>query len=396
MARKRTPYPANHSRRLRVVAVALGIGAFIATSGAVHAKQPGELPSNVKLQQWETKPQGGWITGALNSNNSDYVEGQVVPFRLEIPANVNADSYQFSVCRNYEDGTRRGYLYHAPFNTDRPADPGGTISSTQDGFAAVNATLDSVADAGGQGICKSGDREAAVTITKNEGIAYVLWGGHLAAPDDPGVGAGNSAAYWPGASLHMKLLSPSKDVAIQTCIGPSTPTSTYTAAVTTTATVTSSATVTGTVTVTTTPASSPTPVPPATNTPTPTNTATSTATATPTPVDTATPPPGDSPTPTPTTATPPAVRSATPTSTAAPATATASGTAAAATATPTRVSEQAGASTQPRLLPATGTCGNSSGGGNLWLPLLLAGIAMAAAGAAGGIWFVRRGQAAPA
>ena len=371
----------NHIWSLRLAAIGLGLAALLATSGAVHATEPGNLPSSVKLQQWETKPHGGWITGALNSINSDYIEGQVVPFRLEIPANVEAGPYQFTVCRNYEDGTRRGYLYHAPFDTDRPADPGGAISSTQDGFAAVNATLDSVADAGGQGACKSGDREAAVVITKNEGIAYVVWGGHLASPDDPGVGPGNSAAYWPGASLHMKLLSPSKDVAIQTCIGAGTPTSGFTATVTRTATVTGSATATATVTATATPLPSSTPVPE--------------ATATPPPADTATPQPTDTATPHPATATASRTAStpaeATHTPTATPAAPTASATAA--TATQTRISEQAGASTQPRLLPATGDCGDTSGSSSLWLPLLLGGIVVAAAGAGGGIWLLRHNHA---
>lgn len=40
-------------------------------------------------------------------------------------------------------------------------------------------------------------------------------GGHLAAPSDSGVGEGNGASQFPGGSLHMKLLSPSKDASIQ-------------------------------------------------------------------------------------------------------------------------------------------------------------------------------------
>ena len=51
-----------------------------------------------------------------------------------------------------------------------------------DGFSAVNATIDTVADSGAQGGCKAGDREVVVTITKQTGDAYVLWGGHLASP----------------------------------------------------------------------------------------------------------------------------------------------------------------------------------------------------------------------
>jgi hypothetical protein len=227
------------------------------------------LPSSVKLEQWETQPDGGWITGALQKNNSDYMEGEAVPFRLEIPSKIDAGSYQFSVCRNYEDGSHRGYLYIAPYNTDRPAEPGGTIGSSVDGFSAVNATIDTVADSGAQGGCKAGDREVIVTITKQTGDAYVLWGGHLAAPLDPGVGAGNGAASWPGASLHMKLSEPSKDLPIDTCGPRTTPTAIITATSTLlphTATVLATSTSTVAPTHTSTPVQSAT-VPPATGTP---------------------------------------------------------------------------------------------------------------------------------
>ena len=366
-----------------LAAVALGIGVAVATSSGVHAAGPGTLPSSVKLEQWKTKPQGGWTTGALNHNNSDYFEGEVVPFRLTIPSKVGAGSYQFSVCRNYDNGARRGYLYHAPFNTDRAADPGGTIGSTQDGFSAVNATLDSVTDVGGRGACKAGDREAIVVITKSGGTSYVLWGGHLASPADPGVGEGNSAAYWPGASLHMKLSTPSKDVAIQTCTSGATATPAITPSWTPTAAHTATAIVTATVAVTVTqPPAEPsqTPAPPATNTPSTEPTTTpqpATATATPTPTGTVTP--------TPTEETPPKHATNTPT-----VAATATASAAAATATPTRVSQQAGVGAQPRQLPATGTCGDSSSGSSTWLPLLVSGLAAALLGAAGTLWFVRR------
>jgi hypothetical protein len=397
MLKRHTASARSRSRRtFRVLAALAAVALTLLTMGStVRAGAPPNLPSNVQLEQWETKPAGNWITGSLNANNSDYIEGQVVPFRLVIPSNIDAGSYGFSVCRNYEDGERRGYLFHAPFNTDRAADPGGTIVSTQDGFSAVNATLVSVTDVGGRGDCKAGDRQEIVSIEKNAGAAYVLWGGHLAAPDDPGVGAGNSAAFWPGASLHMKLMSPSKDVAIQTCTGLATPTPgiTSTAVITPPATNTSvppthtttpppstdtpvaaTATQPPTSTSTPVPPATDTPIPPATETPAPGNTPTAAA-ASATPVNTATAtqiPSGSQ-----TTNTPAAVRTPTPTSTSAAATAT-------------RISEQAAAGMQPRQLPSTGTCSTAPDAGTPWLPLTLVLAALVIAGTGAGFWFAQR------
>jgi len=390
--------------------VALGLAGLTAlvASASLQAAGPENLPSNVKLEQWETQPQGNWITGALNENNSDYAEGETVPFRLVVPQQVDPGTYEFSVCRNYDDGERRGYLYHSPFDEDRPADAGGAIASTQDGFAAVNATLDAVTDLGARGACKAGDRETTVVITKGDGIAYVLWGGHLASPADSGVGAGNGAAFWPGASLHMKILAPSKDVAIQTCTGLATPSVTYTstAAMTTTASVTATAFMATSTAVS---SATSTPPPEATGTAAPADTATSTAvptatpgpnatatvsarnTPTPTPANTSTPTPGDTTTPAPSATTTPRIP-APATTIAAARTATPSPAAAGATSVPTRTSQQRAAA-EPRQLPGTGTC---AGGGNDSLSRLaaflggLAVAAVAAAAATGGLWMFRR------
>ena len=259
------------------------------------------LPSNVQLEQWKTIPaSGGWITGNLGTHNSDYQEGEAVPFRLDIPPGIDAGTYEFSVCRNYENGAKRGYLFLDPFNTSRAADPGGTISSSSGPFSGVNAAIDSVNEVGGQGACQAGDRQTIVQITKGAGQAYVLWGGHLASPLDPGVGAGNGASSWPGSSLHMSTI-PSKDVQINpsaiipvatptpTPTDTPTPTATSTATNTPTATSTPTSTATNTATPTNTPTSTRTSTPTSTSTATSTPTSTSTATATSTPTPTSTP-----------------------------------------------------------------------------------------------------------
>jgi hypothetical protein len=140
---------------------------------------------------------------------------------LEIGDKVDPGSYEFSVCRDYQNGTKRGYLFLDAFNTNRAADPGpgGTPTPPYKGFSGVNATIDSVEDSGdcgGEGGVVG--KETIVQITKGAGQAYVLWGGHLASPLDPGVGDGNGASSWPGASLHMRV---NEDLAIKPeAIGP--------------------------------------------------------------------------------------------------------------------------------------------------------------------------------
>jgi len=178
------------------------------------------LPSSVGLQQWETKPAADWVNGNLGANNSDYSEGETVPFQLDVGGlSTGGNPYTFSVCRDFSNGTKRGYLFLAPFNTSRLADPSGTITSTSGPISGVSVTINSVTEVAGQGACNAGQRETIISINSGgAATAFVLWGGHLASPIDifetQQVGAGNGAASFPGSSLHMSLLSPSKDRSI--------------------------------------------------------------------------------------------------------------------------------------------------------------------------------------
>ena len=116
---------------LGLVQLALGPG-----KGA-QATPPADpaLPSGgVQLFQWSDEdvdldnPEPGvaeWQTGDLNSGNSEYHEGEVVPFRLDIGPGIDAGPYQFSVCRDFSRGTKKAYLFLDDFNTDRKI-PAGT------------------------------------------------------------------------------------------------------------------------------------------------------------------------------------------------------------------------------------------------------------------------------
>jgi len=170
-----------------------------------------------KLEQWKTKPTGNWITGALIPGNSDYGEGEVVPFRLDVGGLPITDNpYTFSICRDYKNGANFGYLYLEPYDTSRSADSGG-FTITNGPFSGVNVTITSYNEVGGPGVCNANEYETQVTLLSTGAeTAYVLWGGHLASPIDPGVGAGNGASSFPGGSLHMSIEPASKDLSIQT------------------------------------------------------------------------------------------------------------------------------------------------------------------------------------
>ncbi|MGH8974095.1 MAG: DUF5979 domain-containing protein, partial [Acidimicrobiia bacterium] len=176
------------------------------------------LPSDVRLEQWSLSGVDSWTTGNLGSG---YAEGDTVPFRLDVTAAGNG-TFEFTVCRDFQDGTSFGYLFLDPFNTTVSPDlEGATITDSLGDFtgAGTGATVDvvSVVDNNVQNGCMPGERATDVQITisglAGTDEAFVLWGGHLASPLDPGVGAGNGASSFQGSSLHMSLLSPSKDLA---------------------------------------------------------------------------------------------------------------------------------------------------------------------------------------
>ena len=120
----------------------------------------------------------------------------------------------------------RGYLFLDEYNTTvspligapitDPALPGEIFTGAADGNATV--TINSFNETLMQGACGAGEHATTVDVTvaflSGSEVAYVLWGGHLAKPTDPGVGAGNGAGSFPGSSLHMGLASPSKTASI--------------------------------------------------------------------------------------------------------------------------------------------------------------------------------------
>jgi hypothetical protein len=194
-----------------------------ATSGTATTTFTDSIPNNVSMVTWRTSGSGAWIQGTLNANNSNYKEGETVPFRIELGTlATSGNPYSAAICRDYQTGTVFGYTQLLPFNTSRAATPGGTITSSSAAgvwpagtFQGVGITITGVTETGGPGACGSTQRETIVTFNASgSGPNYLLWGGRLSTPTDPGVGFGNSASFYPGGSLQMRLESPDKTAGI--------------------------------------------------------------------------------------------------------------------------------------------------------------------------------------
>ncbi len=189
------------------------------------------LPSNVVLEQW-TDVNMNWVTGDLGlngANASTYKEGETVPFRLDVTT-AGEGTFNFSVCRDFSDGSIRGYLGLTPVTTSRLPLIGAAITSSASAGqpftgAALGGTvtIDSSHEVGGPGACGPNQHETQVQITVAGAVpgvaplaAYVLWGGRLASPADAGVGPAHGASHFHGGSLSMQLLSPAKNRSIKT------------------------------------------------------------------------------------------------------------------------------------------------------------------------------------
>jgi len=208
-------------RLTSVLAVTGILSALLITGMAAPAQAAQPLPSSIGFEQWD-RTSNTWVPGELNMV---YNEGEVVPFRIDVTG-IPAGQYQVSICRTFmnNQGTAFGYNFLAPYNTTvnptigNGATPTNTVGPVTGAAAGPGtATIDSVTEVGGQGACKlATQRETIVvfTITGTPTAAYVLFGGHLAAPTDEGVGVGHGASQVMGSSLHMELLTPAKALPI--------------------------------------------------------------------------------------------------------------------------------------------------------------------------------------
>ena len=211
------------SRRRRWVTGAvgaLGAGGLI-FGGLARAASPSDVVGSVRLDVW-ADAHGGWLGEELSVSGaagSAYGEGQTVPFRLDLTA-AGAGTFDVSVCRAHADGAE-WVLSLDSYMTSRtpPIAPGAVVTEEAGGSeqpftgAAVGGSvhIDAVTEVGGPGACGPGWRETQVRVTITGAAsgaspvgAYVLWGGRLASPADPGVGPGHGASQFPGG-ISMRL-----------------------------------------------------------------------------------------------------------------------------------------------------------------------------------------------
>jgi hypothetical protein len=239
-ARRRGPSP--HV----LVAAAVAIFALSAVSMASAAASSVNLDQCANL----TSP-CSWQNGDLNSNNSAYAEGKVVPFRLAIEG-LTAGTHTIHINYDFTSGGHEAYDFLATYNATETVDPcsagGGGVSSLCPSLPAPNvqafpsdpftvtdgAFSASVAGAeafsgvsrnltmyGGTitsivGPTHTGSTAAnstgdfLVTFSTTGSAAFFLWGGHLAqsaywfgSVGGPADGAGEIT----GAPWHMRTLN---------------------------------------------------------------------------------------------------------------------------------------------------------------------------------------------
>jgi len=218
-ARRSGPQSGRWPRLISVIA-SVGILSGAVTIAVGSPAGAATLPADVKFEQWKIST-SAFTTGSIVN---EYTEGQVVPFRLDV-SKVADGTYTFSVCRDFTTNppsSVRGYLVLAPYNATVTPVIGAPITSTVGNFSGAanggTVTVNSATEVNAQGACTNAgelETQVSVTIAGSPTDAFVVWGGHLAAPTDAGVGPGNGASQFSGASLHLELNEPSKTLPIQ-------------------------------------------------------------------------------------------------------------------------------------------------------------------------------------
>ncbi|MGZ3963141.1 MAG: beta strand repeat-containing protein, partial [Flavisolibacter sp.] len=162
---------------------------------------------------------------SLNANQSDYFQGEVIPFVLKMGNLVNGTSYSFRIEYDYyHNGSGRnagGMAYLTTYNLSRtpPVFTTGTTPVADNSFTGTGnvgifytvnadvtaATNPTVFSNNGTEVVKS----VTVTFTytgSNGGAADIYWGMYLAKTGtvtDFGTAPTNGASLWPGGSLQV-------------------------------------------------------------------------------------------------------------------------------------------------------------------------------------------------
>ena len=169
------------------------------------------------VKQWADAPAFLSWQGSLNENESDYFQGEVIPFVYSLAGLTVGTSYTFNIDYDYFHGSQNagGYAYISPikYNISRPGATAITASTTpqpDDNFAnfyVVNANITNVTspvDISTGTII----RRVSVTFTASATDVDIYWGMYLARRNtitDAGTPPTAGAGDWPGGSLQVTL-----------------------------------------------------------------------------------------------------------------------------------------------------------------------------------------------
>lgn len=178
-------------------------------SGSIVVATTSFTDSHEDYKHWGDKaPSPGWQNGALQSSNSQYFEGEVVPHWWTTEGLTVNSTYGFDIYYDYHwnSGNYCGFDYLAQYNTSRsPSFLGSTptadasFSEGHGNFYTVGASILSVSSPVNNGI----QRYVQVKFKATATSAEFYWGMHMALPGAISGCAGSHS--WPGASLQTNV-----------------------------------------------------------------------------------------------------------------------------------------------------------------------------------------------
>ncbi|MEN8234536.1 MAG: SdrD B-like domain-containing protein [Actinomycetota bacterium] len=184
-----------HVRRVLILTLAtlllFTVMTMIPGSPAAEEAEAAEVPwieNRLKMHEvWEPAPAVlGWVPG----HPKGYTEGETAAFRITMEA-AAGEQYRFNACLDFDDSGAYAFTKVEPWNTSHgamtpPPAFGDLTGNVAPGFNGANLTIDNVAFIGeGGGLCPANYLGWEVTFTMlTTGLGYVVYGGHLAAPDE--------------------------------------------------------------------------------------------------------------------------------------------------------------------------------------------------------------------
>ncbi len=167
-------------------------------------------PSHADYEHWSDKSPANWQNGALQSSNSQYFEGEVVPHYWTIQNLTSGGTYGFNIYYDYfmsQSGHNYcGFDYLAQYNTSRsPTFISGSPTADNafpeghGNFYTVGANVTNV----NAPVTSGNRRYVQVKFTATATTAVFYWGLHMSVPG--AISSCLGAHSWPGASLQTNV-----------------------------------------------------------------------------------------------------------------------------------------------------------------------------------------------